>query len=54
MALFDIFKKRKPAVPLPQLCYDIAYFVLPHYAHEDFAKLDDMCRQTPTSAGPFF
>jgi len=54
MALFDIFKKRKSAVPLPQMCYDIAYFVLPHYAHKDFAKLDDMCRQTPTSAGPFF
>ena len=54
MALFDVFKKRKATVPLPQLCYDIAYFVLPHYAHQDFAKLDDMCRQTPGSAGPFF
>lgn len=54
MAWFNIFKKREPAVPLPQLCYDIAYFVLPHYAHADFAKLDDICRQTPSSAGPFF
>jgi hypothetical protein len=54
MALFDIFRKRKPAIPLAQLCYDIAYFILPHYAHNDFAKLDDMCRQSPTSAGAFF
>lgn len=54
MALFDIFKKRKPSVPLPQLCYDIAYFILPRYAHDDFAKLDDLCRQTPSAAGPFF
>jgi hypothetical protein len=54
MALFDIFKKRKPIVPLPQLCYDIAYFVLPHYVYEDFAKLIDMCRHSPASAGAFF
>ncbi len=54
MALFDIFRKRKPAVSLPSLCYEIAYFILPHYAHGDFAKLKDMCEQTPSAAGPFF
>lgn len=54
MGIFDIFKKRKPVVPLPQLCYDIAYFVLPYYVHENFAKLDDICRRTPASAGPLF
>ncbi|QDU74263.1 hypothetical protein Pan97_12700 [Bremerella volcania] len=54
MGLFDFFKKPKPSVPLPQLCYDVAYFVLPHYAHEDFEKLDGMCRETPGTAGPFF
>jgi len=54
MGLFDIFRKRKPAAPLAQLCYDIAYFILPHYAHSDYNKLRDMCQQTPSSAGPFF
>jgi hypothetical protein len=54
MGLFDIFRKPKPAVPLPQLCYDIAYFILPHYAHSDYQKLRNMCQQTPSSVGPFF
>ena len=26
MGMFDWFRKPKPAVPLPQLCYDVAYF----------------------------
>lgn len=54
MGLFDWFRKPKPAVPLPQLCYDVAYFVLPHYAFNDLAKLTDLCLNTPTAAGPFF
>ena len=54
MALFDIPRKRKRAVSLPQLCYDIAYFILPHYAHSDYAKLRSMCEQTPSAAEPFF
>src|ERR1041385_5189045 len=54
MGLFDWFRKPKPAVPLPQLCYDIAYFILPHYAFRDLAKLADLCLNTPTLAGPFF
>jgi hypothetical protein len=54
MGLFDWFGKPKPGVPLPQLCYDVAYFVLPHYAFNDQAKLVDLCRNTPESAGPFF
>src|SRR5262249_41427299 len=54
MGLFDWFRKPKPAVPLPQLCYDVAYFILPHYAFRDLAKLTDLCLNTPTAAGPFF
>jgi hypothetical protein len=54
MSLFDSFRKSTPAVPLPQLCYDMAYFILPHYAFNDLAKLADMCQNTPTAAGPFF
>ena len=41
-------------MPLPQLCYDVAYFILPHYAFKDLAKLADLCLNTPTVAGPFF
>ncbi len=44
----------RPAVSLPQLCYDIAYFILPHHAFKDLARLADLCLNTPTAAGPFF
>ena len=54
MGLFDWFRKPKPAVSLPQLSYDVAYFILPHYAFKDLAKLEDLCLNTPTAAGPFF
>jgi hypothetical protein len=54
MGLFDRFRKPKPSVPLPQLCYDVAYFVLPHYAYGEIAKVADLCSNTPTAAGPFF
>jgi hypothetical protein len=54
MGLFDWFRKPMPSVPLPQLCYDVAYFILPHYAFKDLGKLADMCLNTPTTAGPFF
>jgi hypothetical protein len=54
MGLFDWFRKPKPAVSLPQLCYDVAYFILPHYAFRDLDKLADLCLSTPTAAGPFF
>lgn len=54
MGLLDWFRKPKPAVPLPQLCYDVAYFILPHYAFEDIAKLADLCLNTQSAAGPFF
>lgn len=43
-----------PPVSLAQLCYDIAYRILPRYAFEDLAKLQDLCRRTPSAAGPFF
>lgn len=41
-------------MPLPQLCYDVAYFILPHYAFGDIANLADLCLNSPTEAGPFF
>ncbi|MBW3600954.1 MAG: hypothetical protein KY475_27270 [Planctomycetes bacterium] len=41
-------------MPLPQLCYDVAYFVLPHSAFGSLAKLTNLCVNTPTAAGPFF
>ncbi|MCE9543962.1 MAG: hypothetical protein K8T25_00330 [Planctomycetia bacterium] len=39
---------------LPQLSYDVAYFILPHYAYNDFSKVVDLCMETPNAAGPFF
>src|ERR1700722_15184412 len=54
MGLFDSFREPKPAVSLPQLCYDVAYFILPHYAFKDLAKLADLCLKTPNVAGPYF
>ncbi len=39
---------------LPQLCYSVAYFILPRYAFKDLAKLTDLCVNTPSAAGPFF
>src|SRR5262249_2172770 len=54
MGLFDFFRKPKQTVPLPQLCYDVAYFILPHYAFNDVAKVADLCANTPATAGPFF
>ncbi|HXT60071.1 MAG TPA: hypothetical protein VN699_15635 [Pirellulales bacterium] len=39
---------------MPQLCYDVAYFILPHYAFHDVAKVADLCLNTPSAAGPFF
>lgn len=53
MALFG-FGKKKPAVGLPQLCYDIAYFVLPHYALDEPAKIVELCTRSPEAAGPWF
>jgi hypothetical protein len=41
-------------VSLPQLCYDVAYFVLPHYAHKEPQKIIELCQKTPQVAGPFF
>jgi hypothetical protein len=65
MGLFDWFRRSKPKPPaaqskvseevsLPQLCYDVAYFVLPHYAYHDLPKLADLCRNQPNAAGPFY
>lgn len=54
MGLFDWFRKPKPSISLPQLCYDVAYFMLPHYAYDDLEKVTNLCLNTPTAAGPFF
>ena len=54
MGLFDFLRKPQPQVTLPQICYDVAYFVLPHYAFNDFEKIVDLCTNSPTAAGPFF
>jgi hypothetical protein len=44
----------RDAGPLPQLCYDVAYFILPHYAFGRLDKLSELCLDTPAVAGPFF
>jgi hypothetical protein len=43
-----------PSVSLPQLCYDVAYFVLPGYAHENPGKVHELCAESPEQAGAFF
>jgi hypothetical protein len=60
MGLFDRFRKR-PATPqspvavsLEQLCYDIAYFILPHYAFNELSKVTDLCLKSPEAAGPYY
>lgn len=46
--------KVSTSLPLSQLCYDIAYFILPHYAFKNLAKIEQLCEKSPESAGPFF
>ena len=60
MGLFDRFRKR-PATPqspvavsLEQLCYDIAYFILPQYAFDELPNLTDLCLEAPYAADPYF
>jgi hypothetical protein len=43
MALDDPPDESTPTVSLPQLCYDVAYFILPHYAFESLARLEEIC-----------
>ncbi len=47
MGLLDWFRKPTPAVQLAQLCYDVAYFILPHDAFKDLTKLTELCLNTP-------
>ena len=54
MGLFDRFRKPKPSVPCPQLCYDVAYFILPQYAFNHLIRVEELCAKTPDAAGPFF
>jgi hypothetical protein len=37
-----------------QISYGIAYFVLPNYAFTRLSKIEQLCRETPNAAGPFF
>ncbi|MGC4045692.1 MAG: hypothetical protein QM758_18020 [Armatimonas sp.] len=59
MPLFDFFKKRKSAPEfvrtseLPQLCYDIAYYILPQYAYLKLDRLNAIVSDEDT-AGLFF
>ncbi len=54
MGLFDWLNKPKtPTIPLAQLCYDVAYFILPHYAFKDSDRLTDLILNAPTAANPF-
>ncbi len=54
MGLFNVFHKQRGVMSLPQLSYNIAYFILPSYAFEDINKVIDMWTKTPTIGGPFF
>lgn len=54
MGLLDRSREPKPSVSLPQLCYDVAYFLLPRYAFERVGKVVDLRANTPHAAGPFF
>lgn len=38
-------------VPVEQLCYDIAYFLLPQYAYHRLDELAEMVRKAPRVAG---
>ena len=54
MGLFDIFRKRKGArLPLPRICYDIAYTALPHVAFNDCDGLVKLFTDGPVPAGAF-
>ncbi len=54
MGLFDRFRKPKLSVSLPQLCYDVAYFILPQYAFNHLDRIVDLCSTTPNAAGSIF
>lgn len=54
MGFFDWLRESPAKIPLPQPCYDVAYFILPHYAYHDTAKIADLCLNSPSAAGPFF
>ena len=46
-------REEESMVSLPQLAYDVAYFVLPQYAFGNLDKIVDMWTETPNVAGPF-
>lgn len=56
MGLFDWFTKRtsRATVPLPQLCYDIAYFVLPPKVYNHLAPTLELCSKAPRPGAYFY
>jgi hypothetical protein len=49
----DSSRKREPTVSLQHICYDIAYFILPYYVHNEPEKIVTLCTKSPSAAGPF-
>jgi len=54
MGLQDWFRKPKRTASLPEICYSVAYFVLPHYTFNELTKITDLFVNTSTTAGPYF
>ena len=54
MGLFDWLGKPKRPVTLPQLCYDVAFCILPHYTFKDLGWVADLCQHSLSAAGPYF
>lgn len=53
MGLFDFLKKAKPAISREQVCYDLAYLVLPHFVHRDYREFSAFVRKSPEAAACF-
>lgn len=53
VGLLDFLKKTKPSVSKEQVCYDLAYLVLPHFVHRDFREFAAFVRKGPEAAANF-
>jgi hypothetical protein len=54
MTLFDLLPKRNSSLPIRQICYDIAYSLLPGFAYSDFRSLNGICHAMPSKVAEFF